>query len=186
MTDKEYKQKKRECLLDFCKEHCYELTPEVSSIFCYAFDRAYTLGKQTETISQEEIESHSVGYATDVNNARLSTYPEAMRPQLYPEYDMDDLANAFEAGANFALGKQETKQETNSFQNGNTSNYSVNHFADVRKMVDTRLHIAAMCLQGMLSAGDYSGCPDSAWSELAKTALACADALLVEAQKGDE
>lgn len=49
-----------------------------------------------------------------------------------------------------------------------------------------RLHIAAMCLQGMLSAGDHSGCPDSAWSELAKTALACADALLVEAQKGDE
>lgn len=49
-----------------------------------------------------------------------------------------------------------------------------------------RLHIAAMCLQGMLSAGDYSGCPDSAWSELAKIALACADALLVEAQKGGE
>ena len=68
---------------------------------------AYALGKQTATITQEEIESHSVGYATDVNNARLSAYPEAMRPQLYPEYDMDDLANAFEAGANFAIGKQE-------------------------------------------------------------------------------
>lgn len=46
-----------------------------------------------------------------------------------------------------------------------------------------RLHIAAMCLQGMLSAGDCSGCSDEAFKELAKTALICADALIAEAEK---
>lgn len=46
-----------------------------------------------------------------------------------------------------------------------------------------RLHIAAMCLQGMLSAGDCSECPDEAFKELAKTALICADALITEADK---
>lgn len=109
----DYEQKKRECFVQFCKDNGIDQEVNISifDAFDQIFDRAYALGKQTETVTQEEIESHSVGYATDVNNAHLSAYPEAIRPQLYPEYDMDDLANAFEAGANFALGKQETKQE---------------------------------------------------------------------------
>lgn len=113
MTQPDYDQKKRECFVKFCKDNGIdqEVNFSIFDAFDQIFDRAYALGKEKETISQEEIESHSVGYATDVNNAHLSAYPEAIRPQLYPEYDMDDLANAFEAGANFALGKQETKQE---------------------------------------------------------------------------
>ena len=46
MNNQEYEQKKRECLLDFCREHGYKITPDVEGIFGYAFDRAYTLGKQ--------------------------------------------------------------------------------------------------------------------------------------------
>lgn len=55
MTQTEYEQKKRECLLDFCKEHCYDIDPDVSGIFGYAFDRAYALGKQEikQEIKQE-------------------------------------------------------------------------------------------------------------------------------------
>lgn len=113
MTQTEYEQKRAECWIEFCKEHPIE-TPSMSigEAFAYAFDRAYALGSEKETVAQEEIESKAVGYAMDVNNDRLSTYPEAIRPQLYPEYDMDDLTNAFEAGAQFALGKQEKDADT--------------------------------------------------------------------------
>ena len=108
MTQTEYDQKKRECFVKFCKDNGIDQEVNISifDAFDQIFDRAYALGREKETITQEEIESHSVEYATDVNNARLSACPEAIRPQLYPEYEMDDLANAFEAGANFALGKQ--------------------------------------------------------------------------------
>ena len=113
MTDQGYEHKRTECWEEFKREN---LDGEVQwqpvsryDVFCAAFDCAYALGKQEikQEIKQEVIESNAVGYAMDVNNDRLSTYPEAIRPQLYPEYDMDDLANAFEAGAQFALGKQE-------------------------------------------------------------------------------
>lgn len=199
MTDKEYNKAKEECWVDFCRKFLPEADSEATmkDVIDYAFDRAFALGKQTETITQEEIESHSVGYATDVNNARLSSYPEAIRTQLFPEYGMDDLANAFEAGANFALGKQETKQETNSFQNGNTSNYSGNlnssqpvtgnHFADVRKMADTRLNIAAMVMAGALANKNVTiGCGafEDNLEYITKTALMYADALIAECEKG--
>lgn len=47
MTDQEYEQKKRECWIEFCKEHPIE-TPSMSigEAFAYAFDLAYALGKQ--------------------------------------------------------------------------------------------------------------------------------------------
>lgn len=108
MTQPDYDQKKRECFVKFCKDNGIDQEVNISifDAFDQIFDRAYALGREKETITQVEIESHSVEYATDVNNARLSACPEAIRPQLYPEYEMDDLANAFEAGANFALGKQ--------------------------------------------------------------------------------
>ena len=108
MTQPDYDQKKCECFVKFCKDNGIDQEVNISifDAFDQIFDRAYALGREKETITQEEIESHSVEYATDVNNARLSACPEAIRPQLYPEYEMDDLANAFEAGANFSLGKQ--------------------------------------------------------------------------------
>lgn len=52
-------------------------------------------------------------YAMDTNAKRLETYPEAMRPSLFPGYDTDDLADAFEAGAKFALAKQNNDAEGN-------------------------------------------------------------------------
>lgn len=61
------------------------------------------LGKQTETITQEEIEKAAWDYAKD------AYYPA---PD-YNWYESDDeqmkevLENTFKAGANFALGKQE-------------------------------------------------------------------------------
>ena len=109
MNNQDYETKKRECWEEFCES---DTLYDVGPAFNFAFDRAYALGREKETISQEDIENKAVGYAMDVNNDRLSTYPEAMRSQLYPEYDMDDLANAFEAGAQFALGKQKKDADT--------------------------------------------------------------------------
>lgn len=83
--------------------------------------------------------------------------------------------------------KQETKQETNSFQNGNTSNYSGNHFADVRKMVDTRLHIATNVLGDIIKSQYYSLSPDCQEEnipEMAKVSVQIADALIAECEKG--
>lgn len=53
------------------------------------------------------IEKAAVEYAVDTKAKFLEIYPEAVRPNLYPQYDQDDLANAFKAGANYALCKQE-------------------------------------------------------------------------------
>ena len=87
----------------------------------------------------------------------------------------------------YALGEQETKQETNSSKNENTSNYSGNHFADVRKMVDTRLHIAAMVMAGALANKNVTiGCGafEDNLEYITKTALMYADALIAECEKG--
>lgn len=65
MTQPEYEQKKRECWKEFCNESCfcnnYGMTEEA---FYSAFDRADSLGKQTETIAQEDIEKAAEAFAT--------------------------------------------------------------------------------------------------------------------------
>lgn len=52
-------------------------------------------------------------YAFDTHAKRLETYPEAKSSVSFPEYDTDDLADAFEAGAKFALAKQNNDAEGN-------------------------------------------------------------------------
>lgn len=37
-------------------------------------------------------------YAEKKNNERLSAYPEAMRPDLHPEYDINDIEQAYSDG----------------------------------------------------------------------------------------
>ncbi len=56
MTDKEYQQKKRECWEEFCKDpHLCDSHSLTKSTFNFAFDRAYALGKEKETITQEDV-----------------------------------------------------------------------------------------------------------------------------------
>lgn len=105
MTQQEYEQKKRECWDALHKEL---LDGEVQwqpvsryEIFSTAFDRAYALGKQTETVTQEEIRKAAVEYAEE-----NMWYPG----ETSYEDDINDMtesfADAFESGANFVLGKQ--------------------------------------------------------------------------------
>lgn len=108
MNNQEYEHKKHECWEEFRKDNIAYDLPYCHRIYEIAFDRAYALGKQTEAITQEEIEKAADGYATD------AYYPA---PD-YGWYESDDeqmrevLENTFKAGANFALGKQEKDADT--------------------------------------------------------------------------
>lgn len=105
MTQPEYEQKKRECWRIYAG--AFDIKDEIpNEAFKWVFDRAYALGKEKEAISQEEIENEAVDYAFGENKKR----PDA-RPDTAPEYACEDLIDAFIAGANFALGKQEKDAE---------------------------------------------------------------------------
>lgn len=103
MTDKEYQQKKRECFVKFCKDNGIDQEVNISifDAFDQIFDRAYALGKQTETISQEEIEKASVEYANKT----------AKQYEVCNSEFVQEIMVAFEQGVNFALGKQEKDAE---------------------------------------------------------------------------
>lgn len=111
MIQSDYEQKKRKCWVEFCKDNGIDQEVNISifDAFNQIFDRAYALGKQKETITQEEIENEAVDYALGENKKR----PDA-RPDTAPEYACEDLIDAFKAGANFALGKQEKDAEDGS------------------------------------------------------------------------
>ena len=98
MTNEEYNKKKRECLLDFCNEHGFYITPDVEGIFGYAFDRAYALGKQTEAIMREDVEKAAEEYAE-----------KAMEHVYSGEWDSEYVQGLIEAAwydGYTALGKQ--------------------------------------------------------------------------------
>lgn len=91
MTQTDYEQKKRECWEEFCQHIVDE-----EEAFYNIFDRAYALGKQTETITQEEVESEAKDYAYNVGDS---------------DWEQLRVRDAFVDGANFALGKQEKDAE---------------------------------------------------------------------------
>lgn len=115
MTQEEYEQKKRECYEEYeCPRH--SINP-AKDAFSYAFDRAYALGKQTEAITQEEIEKAAMGYILNRHKAKhnakndeeafLSDFDNTLKA-----WDAFDMAQAYEDGANFALGKQNKNDNT--------------------------------------------------------------------------
>ena len=95
MNNQDYDQKKRECWEEFTT-----ISPQYKA-FSFAFDRAYALGKQTEAITRERIEKASVEYADKT----------ARQYEVCNSEFVQEIMVAFEAGANFALGKQEKDAE---------------------------------------------------------------------------
>lgn len=94
MTQTEYEQKKRECWMDLALDaaNMNKVTiEEYKRIFNGVFDKAYALGKQTETITQEEIEKAALDYirTNPFVNSRTATTAKY----------------SFVDGAKFALGK---------------------------------------------------------------------------------
>lgn len=111
MNNQDYEHKKKACWLQFCREKGVDQEVNISiyEAFDSIFDCAYALGKQTETITQEEIgkeaehyeDKHTEQLIYDIQNDRTSWKPL-----------QDGICNAFKAGANFALGKQEKDADT--------------------------------------------------------------------------
>lgn len=100
MTDKEYEQKKRECWVEFKNEVFNGKIPfSVFGAFDFAFDRAYSLGKQPETISQEDVEKAWQGYAQEIG------LPDSLNYATKPMIEIA-IKQAFKAGAKLN-GKQE-------------------------------------------------------------------------------
>lgn len=104
MTQQEYEQKRAECWEEFCKEHPLDATANGGVAFRYAFDRAFALGKQTEAISQEDVEKASMKY----RDAHYDKFYESLHDDSRTWDALEHVIIAsFICGAQFALGKQE-------------------------------------------------------------------------------
>lgn len=113
MNKQEYENKKRKCWEEFwdeisgnidfapgvddrMKEHIYD-----------TFDRAYALGREKETITQEEIEKAAKKYAAEVDKNIRDLYGNIPAAITFGEC----AAESFREGVKFALGKQEKDAE---------------------------------------------------------------------------
>lgn len=99
MNNQEYEQKKRECWEEFKEKHFNGNAPwSPYGAFDFAFDRAFALGKEKETISQKEIEKASVEFAD--------------REYEIGQVDWDALYKGYSHGMKDSLGKQEKNADT--------------------------------------------------------------------------
>lgn len=106
MDNQEYEQKKQKCWEDFCR-HIVDEEEELYNMF----DFAYSLGKQKETVTQEEIEKEAEEYAEkEMENVSLWEWDS--------EYVQGLIEHAWHEGANFALGKQEKDADTVTINKG--------------------------------------------------------------------
>lgn len=107
MNNQDYGKAKAECWEEFNNNVAMcEDRPKIC--FFRAFDYAYALGKQTEAITQEDIEMAAEKYT------ERAYYPVG-QSDCSEDFHMEAeecLAEAFKAGANFALGKQEKDADT--------------------------------------------------------------------------
>lgn len=121
MNNQEYENKKRECWEEYKRT---DLDGEVQwqpvsryDVFCAAFDRAYALGKETGTITQEDVEKAAGEYVYERQKIRHYAKREedaTMRDfdKTIKAWDAYDMEQAFESGANLFLGKQEKDADT--------------------------------------------------------------------------
>lgn len=104
MTQQEYQQKKRECWEEFIGNDGFP-TETMRQCFNYAFDRAYTLGKQFGNSEQVDVEKAAKRFADEIRIP--ASIPGVMVPFI------NGIAHdAYLQGAQDCLGKQETKQES--------------------------------------------------------------------------
>lgn len=209
MTDKDYKRKKQECLLDFCIEHDFYITPEVEGIFGYAFDRAYALGKQERDAEGEEMLTVSAitvreMYAanerikTDTPNKELGRISDHINHVLRCLFGSKCLPDeACNIASNVASSKpyvdsSEPKpaeptctDDVPTCTDDCSSQCSSQDFDTIIKdgfSKERRLNIAAMMMQGMLS--NTTRFSSYEISDLVRISLNCADALIAEVEKG--
>ena len=118
MNTKEYDQKKWECWAAFKKQSECEGGCLMADAFFHAFDRAYALGKQTETVTKEEIEKAATVAVRKEYLCEKCAWKDNCdfcggENTAFDccECPADSYEDGFKAGANFALGKQEKDAE---------------------------------------------------------------------------
>lgn len=120
MTNQDHDQKKRECFVKFCKDNGIDQEVNISifDAFDQIFDRAFALGREKETITQEEIEKAAEESAKKEYLCEKCAWKEDCdhcggQNSAFDccECPADSYEDGFKTGANFALGKQEIKQE---------------------------------------------------------------------------
>lgn len=104
MNTKEYDQKKQECWEEYFK-HVVCGTDSHEYWFNKIFDCAFALGKEKETITQEEIEKAAKKYAAEVDKNVRDLYGIENLPVSLTFGEC--AAESFREGVSFALGKQE-------------------------------------------------------------------------------
>ena len=95
MNKQDYEQKKRECWENV--KFAFSAPNTDRKTFDFIFDRAYALGREKETITQEEIEKASVEFAD--------------REYEIGQVDWDALYKGYSHGMKDSLGKQEKDAE---------------------------------------------------------------------------
>lgn len=117
MENKEYEAKKHECCEEFCRANpSHNKSIFARKVFDFAFDRAYALGREKETITHEEIEKAAIEYVLTRQQARHNAKKEEDATmhdfdKTIKAWDAYDMEQAFESGANLFLGKQEKDAE---------------------------------------------------------------------------
>lgn len=99
MNNQDYEHKKKAYWLQFCREKGVdqEINISIYEAFDSIFDSAYALGKQTEAITQEEIEKAATEFAD--------------KEYEIGEVDWDALHKGYYHGMKDALGKREKEVE---------------------------------------------------------------------------
>lgn len=115
MNNQEYEQKKRECWHSV-NNNTHDFGIITLRCFTAIFDCAYALGKEKEAITQEEMEKAALEYIFNRQKARhnvkrdeeasLSDFDNTLKA-----WDAFDMAQAYEDGANYALGKEGKESE---------------------------------------------------------------------------
>lgn len=108
MTQTEYEQKKRECWEEYV--NLLNHNSAARYVFDKIFDRAYALGREKETITQEEIEVAAKEYAAEVDKNVRDLYGIEEQPASLTFGEC--AAESFREGVKFALGKQEKDADT--------------------------------------------------------------------------
>lgn len=115
MTRQDYEQKKHECWEEAVLHGALEVDKDL--LFDHAFKCGYDLGREKETITQEEVEKAAIEYVLTRQQARHNAKKEedaTMRDfdKTIKAWDAYDMEQAFESGANLFLGKQEKDADT--------------------------------------------------------------------------
>lgn len=205
MTTEEYEQKKRKCWEEFLQKHEINTADGVTAgAFIMAFDRAYALGKHEKDAEGEDEMLHVSRKQIDLLQGEIfkaiMDAHDADDWQDAAHYILDVMPRSFATLFGSKCLPDEDAREDNFARfepkpSEPKNKDCDNHLADVGKMMDRRLNIAAMAMQGILSNADrmkgYEYVATTPPCEeltvvVARNALRYADALIAEAELTDK